>query len=1485
MDSRITSSQSLQGLAISVPLQETSPSASQRGAVETPLFSKNSHRAVSITSPTSHLVTTPPKLLNGVFFDDCQVLVKRFLHVPQAQNPVSGNEIPRLAHGAHHLARTACWIPVLLAWRQKAGDLDAQTFPIEQLPWLMKAALLHDSGREGEGEDQKEWEEQSAQNLQNHLLAIDCPASMAVELGQAILNKNRTEERDEKRKSLLEKLLHDADCLEIMRCRSEFDLNYLDIYDEFKGNPETCTDIIRLATNIRDVIHHQNDMRYDTSIVLSQPEESRKILSSAIPIQYDKSLKYHHEFAENALLHQINWLKKNSPELYQLLCSGVREVPEVPSSQLQVHHSIAVPSSHLPEIIKAPDSEKVFKVTSGLTPQVATHQLLLNRLARALGFKTPECKLHLHNLEQSSLLTEIIDQQNSQSLSELPTCEKARLFLLSSVLGLWNVTEAVSFIDGELVIHDFSNAGLYSKGCYKTDSLFTATPFEVEWFRNPDKPRDAFPESIESMLTHFRKNSTLFSSLTKQDIAQAVDHLSQMPLHEFEQLLERYGPDKALERNQLQMNISERIAFMRRRFPPHLLSDEARIPLVITASEQRAIKASMITGHCLPASPGDIVKGEARLFHVLNEKNQPVTEAWVRLSPEACRKVSDHLGIPPPWHRRMEIIDFYINHAFQEHDQKYSEKEMHRSMVMNDDWKERLSQLIGQCHNWREELILEKSRCPDSIKEIDLTIAAIIKATIDLEKLAKLPAGYPLIIDEKIVFPKLSLQGFPSRVSILPDNGLVSASEFRIRHFDCGRAWEKGQWADINPEKGFDLNKTAVHYFRIPDRKWLPDRQADVEATLCSDDLPDGYSFSGILRLRLQGLNRDTSQTLVDYMNSMGLQISHASPTELQSHYERSLLNCLNPGKSIDAPISLWYDYCRIINGKPTYYRPETDSDRQLEEKDIHTVHAFLNPLARNRMCESKIELKKLDKESNKKLLKIIQNGASVDPFTHRVRKGTPDDHSPWRHFELKCGGTSSSFTGSTKTVEDYREVPYIRTKPLARRRLDAITYNTCHLGNNKPEYVHLYKVLPEQQWEGCARHQNNETFFDELSLEEAYKAKIPNHYVNTVINSINRYTMKWPDGDAFQLKPTPAEKTDFQVTTCIDKNSLPEPIFMLICAAGIKQYERLRIQNPRINEGVIENLDNITLQKGVYISDLNLTDTSLKKTDVSGVEFIECTFNSVDMTHCRMKGARFYNCRASKANITTDQLLETCHFIDNEKDCAEWIEQLKHSQRPLKELLSVAQNNGLVRLSPEKIGEFCKTVSVHSLKENEFEAYIHYLMKPEFSAYLSKEWLAIINDHIVDNLFDDVEDQRIYEALKPGQLRELFKLNPELQNQKFSSFEELHFISGKELYFLNPVGCFKKTEMKDMTVKGDLHGADFSEADLHGTCFSDCNLKGAKLCWSQIEQLHFSNYSLNDRDKLDTVLSATKAWLGASPSADKIKILHSIGLYAFFEC
>lgn len=194
------------------------------------------------------------------------------------QIPYSSNEVMRTHHGIQHVSRVAYYIPVLVNLYRRHNDHDALEINDSQVKLLQLAALFHDAGREGEGEDL--WDDDSAVMLYyylHHVLKIDTKS--AIQFAEAIANKderpdgyhslkiNRSgdiywEIENFVQKNILQKVLHDADSLDIIRARLVFDGSYTDFYKDIAGHPShkiAFDELALLITEVRSLIASQGD--------------------------------------------------------------------------------------------------------------------------------------------------------------------------------------------------------------------------------------------------------------------------------------------------------------------------------------------------------------------------------------------------------------------------------------------------------------------------------------------------------------------------------------------------------------------------------------------------------------------------------------------------------------------------------------------------------------------------------------------------------------------------------------------------------------------------------------------------------------------------------------------------------------------------------------------------------------------------------------------------------------------------------------------------------------------------------------------------------------------------------------------------------------------------------------------------------------------------------------------------------------------------
>lgn len=118
------------------------------------------------------------------------------------------NSKKREWHGVVHAMRTMLFSFIVAKLYAESGrEVSCQ------LKSLLLAAALHDSGRKGDGPDRPEWEKKSGENCRTTLLKLGIPTEEARKLKSAIIEKDAKSPID-----LETKIVHDADCIEYIRC-------------------------------------------------------------------------------------------------------------------------------------------------------------------------------------------------------------------------------------------------------------------------------------------------------------------------------------------------------------------------------------------------------------------------------------------------------------------------------------------------------------------------------------------------------------------------------------------------------------------------------------------------------------------------------------------------------------------------------------------------------------------------------------------------------------------------------------------------------------------------------------------------------------------------------------------------------------------------------------------------------------------------------------------------------------------------------------------------------------------------------------------------------------------------------------------------------------------------------------------------------------------------------------------------------------------
>jgi hypothetical protein len=225
---------------------------------------------------------------NRALSDDIVAHVKTAYALYASPYIINGQPKKRTIHGISHASRVTYYIQVLINLYKRYDDrvhLDHDEVKLLQL-----AALFHDAGRCGEGADL--WELKSS-TLFYHYAIKNCglDKTKAIRFAEVIANKDFVpgkkyhfiEAYDDKsvtwntknsnqEKSVLQEILHDADCLDIIRARDRFDATYLDFYKKYIANDErkfketlqfqlSMLELAQLICEVRSLIEHCGDTR------------------------------------------------------------------------------------------------------------------------------------------------------------------------------------------------------------------------------------------------------------------------------------------------------------------------------------------------------------------------------------------------------------------------------------------------------------------------------------------------------------------------------------------------------------------------------------------------------------------------------------------------------------------------------------------------------------------------------------------------------------------------------------------------------------------------------------------------------------------------------------------------------------------------------------------------------------------------------------------------------------------------------------------------------------------------------------------------------------------------------------------------------------------------------------------------------------------------------------------------------------------------
>lgn len=206
--------------------------------------------------------------------------------------------IARFHHGMQHICRVAIYIPVFANLYRKYDVKEAYELTDNDIKLLQIAALFHDAGREDDNVDY--WDHDSAALACFYLANMDdVPEDKFLQIAMAIANKDINEKfyqfisckknssieykllPKNPQKNMLQQILANADCLDIIRARPYFDANYLDFYKQIVEKQDSSMDspldvMAKLITEARSIINKHGDSFHHTKSAIKLKYENEK---------------------------------------------------------------------------------------------------------------------------------------------------------------------------------------------------------------------------------------------------------------------------------------------------------------------------------------------------------------------------------------------------------------------------------------------------------------------------------------------------------------------------------------------------------------------------------------------------------------------------------------------------------------------------------------------------------------------------------------------------------------------------------------------------------------------------------------------------------------------------------------------------------------------------------------------------------------------------------------------------------------------------------------------------------------------------------------------------------------------------------------------------------------------------------------------------------------------------------------------------------
>ena len=1259
-----------------------------------PEFKVLSSRPCSVCAPKSQLMRKTDKFtFTSEFMELMQVASsKRYCYTRPAKDPHQPDQYYRHLHGAQHGSRKIIWMLSILALLRRHGDKTAQEFPEEYLQAVIVANMLNGSGRQNDrGVEPPEDKATSAEHAYSMLLNLNICPKLAAICRDAIIYKDASDPGKTKPNPFMERygdnpnavmlfnLLHDSHLLDFARVsKGQFDLSYMAYYHAAEGQPELRHDLQRLQLKVFEALEGQQDI-FDTCKVVN-PDTGEKVTFSA---NRNDQAKKPLEFAGNTLYAQYRWFCQHQPETAKMVEEVARFNPVRPvfnSSHLVQTSCPKGLGSHsrLEGTYQQPGTGQKFYLKQPDTADDARNEKLALSLASLMELQTPKMEWVGRRSETPMLVSEWMDNlvradtktRRLKILQQASSRQRARLLLVNCLLG--NGDCISDRIDNSFKLEDGSVATLdWGVSCQRPFfRLIWPTPqnsINLERRLSSAMPEYIYQlnhqhSSLTNIMLRRRMNSLsstpmVFEGINEADLNEEAERLLNIPEESFNHLIELYGPDKPAERLWLRQVLHERRAWLA------LYHPKACQKQVVTPAEQAAINASGSRGFCLPCSNKDIEQGEIRVLQKTRADGTPVTQLQLRLTPEAAQSLEEHLG----YGLDITLINDRIHWLNSLRTKKLPDDK--RKELQAD-----IKQFIVQCETCQQKMESEKSRwqkpeaakldqCMRQLDECTSQASNVLKAVSDPS-----PATASLVF-AKIPDITLLPPGLPPRVSSIATDNRSSFSYH--------------QGTPHHNRMQLEAGKTEVTLFSYDNTSSIrnltcslsatQEGSPDIDLTYFPAAQPSARSLSRVVTLETPGHDSDTTRSLVQTLNNLGLDTHRPSHVELQADYLVQLANAsgvlhqmhaspevcdhytrwqanktddalllslnqareaylcqhlkLDPKEGIHWGMHTTFEAgCRVYYAPPYPFGMNPDS----HEKDFRLIHQLGYRSSR---------------EAVPTLKQLIHSGGALMPLWQRDLMGMPHFGSKAVNTNLKNGSGTMVYS----TLQPSTSPPTglaLELNPQLLHRLDVQIVEETGFG-----IIEDFDVTsPESLRQMCSHDKSRAGLNSFISVgttnwQVDFLKPVPlaEHMMSLStpggeIEEEARQFMSsqfdlWPSGKTVQSHfQAPGYTSDLAVTDQDKKHyakltgvlsPLSKAHKELLKQLGVEHLPALKRHNPNLLNGTLETLDGLIVK-----------DTSLTGIDLKGLQMGNSRWEKVTFMRCHWEGTELVQCLLQQCTI-----------------------------------------------------------------------------------------------------------------------------------------------------------------------------------------------------------------------------------------------------------